>query len=212
MTHKVDLIRGIHKRFTGIRRGTRVRDADLGWPMLPIPPVGRFNGNNLFRDLRGKSWHSAQRALQIEEGLFRRLEAARGSEADEALVLARIRLTEARLKLDLGTIAAVYSISAAGGIPIASCNGGSFGDDHGEPFPVVTFYWPAPLMVVLRQCVAATGVSLWTHHRGELVIGADYIRRFLLFSRALQERRLKLERAGSSSQARAGLNVPEPQG
>ena len=182
-----------YKRFNALRKGIRVRDAELGWPNSPVPRSGPFNGNNYFRDLRGKSWLSAGRALQLEQGIFALMETGREGLAQEHL-RRKIGIIEARLRLDIGTIAAVYSISAAGGIPISSCNAGAFGGFHEAPFPLIGFYWPRALMPTLRQCAVQAGVSLWTHHRGEVVVGADYIPRLLVFARELQDRQAKIEK------------------
>ena len=195
-----DLTRRGYKRFDDLRKGLRVRDAELGWPSSPIPRSGPFNGNNYFRDLRGKSWLSARRALQLEQGIFELMEAGQEGLAQDQ-IRRRIGVVETRLGLDIGTIAAVYSISAAGGIPISSCNAGCFGGAHEAPFPLVGFYWPRALMPTLRQCATRAGVSLWTHHRGEVVAGAEYIPLLLLFARELQDRRAKIERLRARVQA-----------
>lgn len=183
-----------YKRFTGLKKGIRIRDAELGWPTGSVPHVGPYNGNNLFRDLRGKTWLKAERALRLERGLFNRLEACQ-TRADGDRVAIRMRAAEALLdRLDIGTISTVYAVSAAGGIPITSCNGGAFGGDHEEPLPIVGFYARKTLVPILRKCASLADVSVWTHHRGELVIGADYILKFLHFADALIGRRHEIER------------------
>ena len=136
----------------------------------------------------GGSWLKAHRAFLIEDALFSKLEGAL-SPHEEKKTVHQIRRAEIICNgLDFGVIAAVYAISAAGGIPVSSCNGGCFASRHSEPFPVIAFHWPSERLPLMRQCAKVAGVSMWVHRHGELVIGADYIRRFLLFADALLQR------------------------
>lgn len=199
----LDLSRGVHQRFTGIIPGIRVRADQMLWPTEDEPArTGRYRGNNLYRDLRGTTWLSAQVALQLEESLISAGEALRkrggGKPGEAEALVSQVKQVESIWGLDLGTISAVHAISAAGGVPISSCNASSFGGYHTEPFPVVCFCWRPEQLPILRTCAEEAGVSMWLHHRGEVVIGADYIRRLLLFAGAIISRRPQLEASSST--------------
>jgi hypothetical protein len=212
-----DLKRGVHHRFENIIPGIRVRADKMLWPCAEATSEGQLYGNNLYTDFRGKTRLQAERVLLLEDLLIRRLEAV--FRAPEFVRQLTYRQEEARVSrlykvlgdLDLGTWAAVFAISAAGGVPVASCNGRSFGGVHTEPFPVVCFCWPPAKLPILRDCAKEAGVSMWLHHRGEVVIGANYIRRFLLFAQALLNRH---DSVSGSDLIRAGqprtLSFPIP--
>jgi hypothetical protein len=194
-----ELAKDVHYRFTGVPRGINVRADQMLWPKDDEPArTRRYCGNNFYRDLRGKTWLMAERALQVEEELISAADElcrrGGGDGGDAQALYVRVTQAESALeRLDLGTIGAVHAISAAGGIPISSCNAGSFGGAHGEAFPVVCFLWRPERLPILRACAKEAGVSMWLHRRGEVVIGADYIRRFLMFAQAVLDRRQRIE-------------------
>jgi hypothetical protein len=205
---KEELSRGVHRRFTGIIPGVRIRADKMLWPPHAAPIDGQYHGNGLYTDFRGKTWLRTERVLRFEQLMISRLEeicrargAKRGIEV-AALEHRACRMEPVLKELDLGTWAVVHAISAAGGVPLSSCSGGSFGGVHGEPFPVVCFCWPPSKLHLLRMCAKEAGVSAWHHHRGEVVIGADYIRRFLMFAQALLKRRHLIDALDCSSEGR----------
>ncbi|MBO9516458.1 MAG: hypothetical protein J7493_00170 [Porphyrobacter sp.] len=91
--------------------------------------------------------------------------------------------------LDFGVASAVYALSAAGGIPMTSCNAGCFGGLHREPFPLVGFYWHPYLLPLFKRCAEQARISVWVHVRGELVVGARTIGRLPALASALVQRK-----------------------
>jgi hypothetical protein len=190
------MARGLDRRFDDLAPGIRIRKDKVGWPNEEEVSGQTFNGNNLYMDLRGKSWRQAERAFQIEQSLFGGISGCRTAERQQVLLRRIWKLEQLFDGLDIGTVAAVYAISAAGGIPVTSCNAGCFGGSHREPFPVVGFWWPRSNLPLLRECAKQAQISLWLHHRGELVAGSRTIRRMSAFAAALLERRERFQELG----------------
>ena len=178
---------GVNRRFDNLAAGIRVSADKLGWPNESLVSGQSYNGNNFYKDLRGKSWHQAMRAYRLEQDLLFRIANGR-TEAEQRLLVSRVtRLERLFDGLDVCTAASVYAISAAGGIPVSSCNAGCFGGWHSEPFPLVSFWWPRSKLPILRECAKRVQVSMWPHHRGELVVGAKTIRRMSDFAGVILE-------------------------
>lgn len=189
----VAIARGLDRRFDDLEPGIRIRNEKVRWPKEEEVSVQTLKGNNLYVDLRGKSWSEAERALRIEHRLFDGINGCRTTERKQMLLRRMWKLEQLYGGLDIGTIATVYAISAAGGIPVTSCNAGCFGGSHREPFPLVGFWWRRSKLPLLRECAKQAQISLWLHHRGELVAGARTIRRMSRFAAALLARREDLE-------------------
>ncbi len=185
---KADLGRGGHRRFTNFVPGIRVRADRMAWPCHDAPKSASYGGNQQYRDLRGASWLRVGRLLALEDAIFAKIEGGMSPPQRDRLQRQMVR-AEVHHGLDLGVMAAVAAISAAGGIPVSSCNGGCFAETHFEEFPVVSFHWPTDRLKLIRECAKEAGVAMWVHRHGELVISADYIRRFLLFAEALLRRK-----------------------
>lgn len=184
--------------------GIRVKDNKVGWPDECLVSGEAYNGNNLYKDLRGKSWHDAARAHRLEQDLLSRVENCRTHAGRTHLVQRISRLERMLDGLDAGTAAAVYAVSAAGGIPVSSCNAGCLGGHHCEPFPIVSFWWPRLKLPILRECAKRARTSMWVHHRGEVVVGAKTIRRMSNFAGMILERRDCLENFSQPPRHRCG--------
>lgn len=182
----------VDRCFTNLAPGIRIRKDKVRWPEECLVSGELFNGNNHYKDLRGKTWQQAQRAYQLEQDLFAKIDACRSDAAEHLVRQEMLRLGEMFEGLDAGTAAAVYAISAGSGIPVSSCNGGCFGGGHSELFPVVSFWWHPSKVPLLRECAKQARLSMWLHHRGEVVVGARTIRRMLSFAGAILERRNRL--------------------
>lgn len=94
---------------------------------------------------------------------------------------------EAESSVDPGVTAAVVAISAAGGAPITSCNGGWFGDDHASKVPHVLFSVGPDEVGIFEAAAEASGCGLSNNGRyAELY--ADRLPNLLAFAREVQGR------------------------
>lgn len=185
----IDRVRpDIHHHYSDLRPAISVDASRMRGPGEAGPIDRPPGGNYLYRNFQGASWHLARRMLSFEDLLIAKLEGH--PEGGDPMPLRQRAPTWLQVLrgLDLGVAAAVLSISAAGGIPVTSCNAGSLGGHHMECLPVVAFHWDPAKLMPLKLCVRQAGLSMWVHEQGELVIGADYIRRMLLFAEAMQQR------------------------
>lgn len=196
------LAAGLVRSFSNLRPGIRVAADDISWPSDPAALVEQWTGNNDYRDFRAKTWLSAWRALKIESLMFERMQGGTHHEHDLGVRMAELEWVLGGL--DFGVASTVYAISAAGGIPITSCNGGAFGDHHNEPFPLVGFYWHPRLWPYLRKAAEQARVSVWTHHRGELVVAGKNLRRMPSFAAAIIRRKVAIERGWEKIRSSGG--------
>jgi hypothetical protein len=104
---------------------------------------GHLEGNAHFRNLSGLTWRDVGAALQLEHALIERFLTAPDSAAAEQAYdderCSEIDSLEELWGLDVGVASAVTSLSALGAVPIASCNAGSFGNQHAADHPFVAF-------------------------------------------------------------------------
>ena len=100
------------RHFEGLIPGIRVIEGHVMWPDEAKVKRG-LDGNYLYRDLRGKSWRQAERALRLEQALMDDLEQCRGADIELRLQREIVRLERLHDDLDIGTASAVYAVSAA---------------------------------------------------------------------------------------------------
>lgn len=159
---------------------------------------GYLGGNRYYRDLRGWGWDDVRDALKIEGALIKTIAAAAdpaaAEEAFEELRGAEDDDAEGLWGLDVGVAAAVLALSALGGIPFMSCNGGSFGKQHPAAHPYVAFYLGAMSPELVGELARATGVGLGAQD-GVARLYARSVRDFHRFAA------LALERSGSERPA-----------
>jgi hypothetical protein len=95
--------------------------------------------------------------------------------------------SEAGFGFDVGVNAAVVAISAAGGTPISSCNGGWFGEDHSSSVPHVLFSIEPQAVDLIREAAEAADCGLVNNGRhAELYV--DKLPKLLAFARDVLHR------------------------
>lgn len=146
-------------------------------------------GNQYYRDLTKFSWSQAGATLRLETALVDRVCSATDPAAEEQVVMDELEALDdmsdapSLWGLDLGVAAAVLTLSAAGAVPVASCNGGAFGSQHVGRNPYVAFFVrPRRLWTILEWCEQANLVPTVTD--GIAVLHAKHIRDFHLFAAA----------------------------
>ncbi|MGR4863203.1 hypothetical protein [Caulobacter sp. LARHSG274] len=123
-----------------------------------------LEGNQLYSDLRWVGWDLVAQAIDREEVLFARFEAAESVEDEAERYAAEIAAADSPeedfLGLDVGVISAVLALSALGALTFSSCNAGGFGGRHLRSVPVVEFYLPRALAVEVLEVAEAANVGL----------------------------------------------------
>jgi len=168
-----------------------VRDVDpetLGWPEPgEAQDESGLGGNRAYVDLRRLSWGEADRVAVLEGELITRIESAADPQAEYEAIENELFESDVGLYgLDLGIAAAVVSLSAAGCVPCASCNAGTFGDDHHESYPLVVFYARAEAVEPLLTAAEEAEIGLagcWF-----VVAYADDVRKLMRFASCLRAR------------------------
>ncbi len=134
---------------------------------------GYLAGNKAYDDLRGMTWDDVFETLVCERAVVAVLTAA--PDPDEAYETFEVdRLSEwgadALWGLDPGVAAATIALSAMGATPISSCNGGAFGGEHLEAYPLVAFYVASASPDTLLACAdaAQAGLALDAHGCAQL--------------------------------------------
>lgn len=136
-----------------------------------------------YADLSGFSRPEAQRVLQLESELVRRIEAS----DDPAAELLAIEdepyeeRDEHLYGLDLGVASAVAALSVVGCVPIPSCYGGSFGDSHREQYPLVAMFASRSALPAIEAAAQRSDTGLENGHDGILVVYANDVRKMMQF-------------------------------
>lgn len=189
-----------HRTF-GVEIVRQIDSARLSWPE-PGEAMDDRNpgGNRRYIDLRNLSWAVARRVIEMEQGCISRIETAQdpgeiGSTIAEAMedqlewedLLEEVGPVAA---LDVGVASTTAALSAAGCIPITSCNAGAYGGWHYEEHPLVVFYARPEAAPLLMECAETARVGLEIddelHHT--LIVYADDIRKMCDFAKALSQR------------------------
>jgi len=185
-----------------------VDPASLGWPEPGAAQDETGLGcNRSYFDLRRLTWAEARRTADLERQLIQRIESAPDHEAEyEAIEDELFESDEGLHGLDLGIAGAVIALSAAGCVPFASCNAGSFGGRHHEAYPLVVFYARAEavdgLLASAEEAEIGLGGGEW------LTAYADDVRKMVRFAAALSARSRAFRAARTRRSAR--MREPEP--
>lgn len=147
---------------------------------------GYLAGNRSYRDLRGFGWEDVVRALDLERALVARFEAVDDpavAESDfDELRLQALDPIEELCGLDVGVASAVLAVSALGGIPVSSCNGGCFGGQHQARHPYVAFYLPKDRGARVLDLAEAADIGLFVDQDGIAQIYGRTINDLLRFA------------------------------
>ncbi|WP_027553442.1 hypothetical protein [Bradyrhizobium sp. Cp5.3] len=162
----------------------------LCWPRAAEVEAETNPGcNRDYQDLRNLSWDDVETISALEAELVARLEAATDLDAEyEAISDELYDDPEGILGLDIGVAATVATLSAAGCIPISSCNGGAYGGHHHENYPVVAFFAKAGRLDLLLECAKEADVGLENDESGLLMLYSNDIRKMRFFADALSQR------------------------
>ncbi len=136
-----------------------------------------------YADLSGFSRAEAQRVLQLESEIVRRIEASDDPAAELLAIEDELyeEFDDALYGLDLGVAAAVAALSVVGCVPISSCNGGSFGDSHREQYPLVAMFASQSAIPAIKAAAQMADTGLENGQDGMLVVYANDIRKMMKF-------------------------------
>jgi hypothetical protein len=135
-------------------------------------------------------WRDASAALEREEQLVRDGH-HHVPEADDEDVIARDIVEEAFQILDLGVVAAVLALNAAGCRTLYSCRGG---DEHAQRHPVVTFRARPFSVPTLLAAAEDARCGLENAEHGGVILYAASVDTVIRFARSLIGRRAELKK------------------
>lgn len=137
--------------------------------------------NHSYTDVRGCDANDLANVIEQEESFF---EEAASLEvgSDELFDLLDRQYDESELEFDVGVNAAVVAISAAGGAPISSCNGGWFGDDHSSSVPHILFSVSPATLAPIQAAAEAADCGLINNGR-HAELYANELSKLLAFAR-----------------------------
>lgn len=152
----------------------------LGWPTEDVASSedGAF-GNHAYVDLRGATWEEARETLDGEQRLLGELEEYFEDDANY------VELAEILGGLDLGTASVVMALSAAGCVPVSSCNGER---GHHEWHPAVAFFSPPALLPDLLGAAADAGCGLENYDLGTVIVYGREVAQLVAFATELIRR------------------------
>lgn len=155
-----------------------------------------FQGNRDYQDLRGMTWEDVAGALEQEERLIARLRRSTDPH-DELEQIEEHRLQEDELfGLDLGVGSAVLALSALGGAPFFSCNGGAFGGQHAQTHPLVVSYMPAESVAAALGAAREAGVGMVLDDWGRVQLYATAVDPMIKFARLTLAKALDKDETG----------------
>lgn len=134
--------------------------------------------NRDYADLRGYTWQDARTMLNDERELLSEV-INNGTEDDLNDLVDYETWIEICEGLDLGVASAVVALSAAGCIPLASCNGSA---GHAELCPVIVFRCPQHFIPTLLRIASDAGCRLQNAEEGAIALFSNDIKHFLGFA------------------------------
>lgn len=144
--------------------------------------------NHAYADYRGVPMDEAVEAVQEEAELLSDLaEADWNTDVSEDVIEAYMAAMGLGSALDAGVAGLVLAISAVGGTPISSCNGGLVGvSDHRSDVPHILFTAPAVVMDKIIPAAMACDVGL-VFNQGYAEAFADHLPNLHRLARQLLE-------------------------
>lgn len=166
-----------------------IRDLD---PMLLRPlndeeasTVDGMMLNHAYVDVRGCDASDLDHAI-AEETAFYDEASELDDDPDALLDLLDCHFVESESSFDVGVTAAVVAISTIGGVPISSCNGGWFGDDHRSSVPHVLFSITPEELDIVQRAAAAADCGL-KNNKAHAELYADELPKLLRFALEVQK-------------------------
>lgn len=141
--------------------------------------------NHGYVDVRGCDATELDDAIGDETAFFDEVSGL-GDDPDAVLELLDNYFTESENPFDVGVAAAVVAISMVGGVPISSCNGGWFGDDHSSSVPHILFSI-APAEIGIIQTAAEAAACGLTNNGAYAELYADELPKLLNFALEVQK-------------------------
>ncbi|QNQ09651.1 hypothetical protein [Sphingomonas alpina] len=138
--------------------------------------------NHQYVDVRGCSIEDARQALTEEAEFLEELEASGwdGGVADQLMDDAYE--SEFLFGFDVGTAGAIFALSAAGAVPITSCNGGVIdGERHASDVPTILFSATPEILPPILRAAAAADAGL-INNDGNVELFADWLPKLHAFA------------------------------
>jgi hypothetical protein len=153
--------------------------------------------NHDYCDMRGRSWEDTAAVLAYEKERIEQILPLSQEETDELADECYEEDSEYFEGIDIGVASVVFALSAAGGVPVASCNGGAFGGHHLESYPLVVFYADVKHTSLLEKVAEEVQVGLKRGAGGAAIVFADDILKMYNFALALYTARSQIDALNS---------------
>ncbi len=141
--------------------------------------------NHAYVEVRGCDASDLDHAI-AEETAFYDEASELDDDSDALFDLLDRHFVESESSFDVGVAAAVVAISTVGGVPISSCNGGWFGDDHRSSVPHILFSITPGEVDIVQRAAAAADCGL-TNNGAHAEIYADELPKLLRFALEVQK-------------------------
>jgi hypothetical protein len=154
----------------------------LRHPLDSAIAADHLGGNLSYSNLTGRTWAEVAEAIEFEHEMIASLtQDAPDVEIENEVLDFQMQF----FGLDLGVVSAVLALSAMGCVPIASCNGGAFGEaPHHESYPLVAFYATPSECKAVLEIAESSALGIENGDAGELVLFADEIEKLVQFARS----------------------------
>lgn len=166
----------------------------LGWPTdEEADEESGLGCNRHYQDLRYVDWDEVAAMIKVEGALLARIEHSTDWEDEAANIDEELEEDLEREDfhplwgLDLGVGSAVAALSAFGCVPFTSCNGGAFGGEHLERYPLVAFYMRPTHLEGIAAAAAEVGAGLY-EHGGSVQVFGETVHKLFDFARRLHAR------------------------
>ena len=141
--------------------------------------------NHAYVDVRGCDASDLDHAIAEETAFYDEASELDG-DPDALLDLLDRHFIDSESCFDVGVTAAVVAISTVGGVPISSCNGGWFGDDHRSSVPHILFSTTPEKLDIVQRAAAAANCGL-TNNGAHAELFADELPKLLRFALEVQK-------------------------
>jgi hypothetical protein len=157
---------GFRGKIFGIDVRSSVAANELSWPSREERRSETLGGNRSYSGLSGIKWLEVREFVSQERAVISRLEGADDWEATYADWCDECEDEPFLFGFDLGTNALSGALCAARCLPFYGCNGGAFGGDHNDSYPLVAFYCRPAIFPFVESAASASGTGLEYNHTG----------------------------------------------
>jgi hypothetical protein len=172
----------------------RVVSADgLEWPSDEELESETLGGNRDYSEVEVEDWNEVAELIEEERDIVESLYSSKDVEAAHEAWMEDEFEDPVLFGFDLGTNALTAALAAARCLPFYGCNGGAFGGDHNDAYPIVAFFCRKEVFPYIDAAAQSSNAGLEYNHAGGISVFGREVDTLLMMASSLYELRSEID-------------------